>query len=242
MNLISTTGLVIKESPTGESDRIVTILTKDAGLIRAFAKGARRPKSKLYSGTALFCYSDFVIYQGKESSRVNEAAPINIFHGLRTDLEKLAVAEFLCELVIETAPENENSNEYMRIVLNSLYFLGSDEINPFVIKPFFQFRLLSLAGFKPDVVACKKCCTYETEKMAFDIDKKCIYCENCRKDNLLPLSVITAIRDILFSDLKTAIFYKTDNSNIPILNRLADGYLYSCTGRGFKTLKFLQSL
>ena len=53
-----TPGLVLREVKVGESDRILTILTPEHGLISASAKGSLRLKSKLFSACGLFCYSE----------------------------------------------------------------------------------------------------------------------------------------------------------------------------------------
>ena len=56
-------GIVIKTSVTGESDKILWILTRNRGIIRAFAKGARGTKSRLHSGASLFAFCDFAVYE-----------------------------------------------------------------------------------------------------------------------------------------------------------------------------------
>ncbi len=66
MEKFTVDGLVIRVSATGESDRIVWVLTRSRGLIRAFAKGARGTKSKLHGGTSLFTYCDFSFYEKKQ--------------------------------------------------------------------------------------------------------------------------------------------------------------------------------
>lgn len=243
MKLISSPGLVIRETYTGESDRIVTVLTRDAGVVRAFAKGARRPKSKLCAGTAFLTYSDFVICEGQETNRVNEASVLNVFPGIRSDIDTLATAEFFCELTAELAPQNGNAEDYLRLILNSLWFLSGAKIRPYALKPFFQFRILSMSGYMPDIVACRKCGAYETETMRFDVGRKCIYCENCQGDgDAVPLSVITSVRDMVLSELKDAFAAKIREEDIPVLNRLADEYLFSCTGRKYRTLEFIKTL
>ena len=60
--LLETDGLVIREKPVGENDRLVTILTRHDGVMRAFARHAKRFKDKKNPGTGLLCYSRFVIF------------------------------------------------------------------------------------------------------------------------------------------------------------------------------------
>ncbi len=63
---IETEGLVIMEKSVGESDRLVTILSKREGVLRAFAQQAKRVKSSKLSATQLFSYSRFTVFKGRE--------------------------------------------------------------------------------------------------------------------------------------------------------------------------------
>ncbi|HOO26055.1 MAG TPA: DNA repair protein RecO, partial [Clostridiales bacterium] len=101
---INTEGLVIRERSVGENDRLITVLTRDYGLVKAFANGAKRLKSRSQSATQLLAYSSFVFYQGRDSYTVNDARSIEIFFKLRQDIEKLSLAQYFCELAEELAP------------------------------------------------------------------------------------------------------------------------------------------
>lgn len=68
--LIETDGLVIREKAVGESDRLVTVLTREEGVLRAFARRAKSLKDTKNAGTGLLCYSRFVIYKGKEANQI----------------------------------------------------------------------------------------------------------------------------------------------------------------------------
>ena len=62
MRRLTTMGLVVRATKTGEADRALSILTPGHGVISAMAKGSLRLKSKLFSGTGLFCYSEFLLF------------------------------------------------------------------------------------------------------------------------------------------------------------------------------------
>ena len=62
---LKTDGLVIKETATGENDRLVTVLTREYGLIRAFVRGAKKLKSSFQCSTQLLSYSRFSFYKSR---------------------------------------------------------------------------------------------------------------------------------------------------------------------------------
>ena len=63
----TTKGLVIREQTTGENDRLVTLLTADHGLVRAFVRGGKQLKNRRAAATSLFCYGEFALYRGRDA-------------------------------------------------------------------------------------------------------------------------------------------------------------------------------
>ena len=99
-----TPGLVLREVKVGESDRILTILTPEHGLISASAKGSLRLKSKLFSACGLFCYSEFTLFAGKSMYMVDDAQVKQVFFGLPKSLEGMALAMNLAEIAQTLLP------------------------------------------------------------------------------------------------------------------------------------------
>ena len=121
---IKTDGIIIKEQTIGESDRLVTILTRKEGVIRAFARKAKSLKDSKSASTGLLAYSDFSIFKGKDKYIIDSAELTEVFFNLRNDIVKLSLAQYFCELSYLLVPEETDSEEYLRIVLNSLHFLS----------------------------------------------------------------------------------------------------------------------
>ena len=65
---VKTQGLIIREQTIGESDRLVTVLTRDEGVVRAFARRAKNLKDSKNSATGLLCYSRLNLYKGRENT------------------------------------------------------------------------------------------------------------------------------------------------------------------------------
>ena len=119
-----TDGLIIKEQNIGENDRLVFALTKSNGVIRAFVKGAKNIKNQKCAATSLLSYSRLTIYKGRESYIIGEAQSIKIFSKLRYDVKKMCLAQYFCELALTVCPREQNSEPFLKLVLNSLYLLS----------------------------------------------------------------------------------------------------------------------
>ena len=127
---IETDGLVIREQPVGENDRLVTLLTRKAGIVRGFAKGIKTVRNPKSSGTSLLSYSQFSLYQGRSRMIIDNARPKEMFFGLREDIGRLALAQYFCELAGALAPEGQPAEDCLRLLLNGLYFLSKGQRHP----------------------------------------------------------------------------------------------------------------
>ena len=130
----STKGLVIREQTIGESDRLVTLLTADYGLVRAFVRGAKQMKNRLASSTSLFAYSECSLYRSRDAFVVDNASPIEVFFDLRLDIVKLALAQYFSQLAYELGEEEQPSAEMLSVMLNALHLLCNSSKDIRIIK------------------------------------------------------------------------------------------------------------
>lgn len=238
---IKTSGVVLKEQSINENDKLVTLLTLTNGVVRAFARGAKSPKNRKNAGTQLFCYCDFDLYFGNNVYCVEEAVPKKTFFDLRNDIKALALAQYFCELMQELAPREENSEEYLKLILNSNYLLMNGKKEPNLLKPIFELRLLSLSGYMPSVVSCCKCGEFESDTMYFDTAKGELYCDKCVRsqyDAPLSISTVTAMRHVVFAEDKKIYSFSLSGKAALDFEETTERYLLSVTMRNYKTLDF----
>ena len=168
-----------------------------------------------------------------------------VFFELREDSVKTALAQYICELAYEFCEQDYESEEILRLFLNSLYFLKEGKKSPLFIKSVTELRLLSLSGYMPALVACDECGEYETERMSFCPHSGKLYCSSCVPPQYsvgLSLSVVRAMRHIVFSDFDKIFSFSLSQKSESELSKVCDIYLLSHTSRKFKTLDFFKSL
>lgn len=245
----TTDGLIIRESHLGESDRVVSILTRDRGVISAFVTGARKPKSRNAAGTALLSYSTFLITKSKEHYRVSESEVHSVFFGLRADIERLSLAQYFCELCRYIVPEeSEESEDFLRLALNSLHLLEKGKTDIYLIKAITELRLMALAGFMPDLVGCRACGKDTAEKFYLDANGGEIVCNICKDyENNAPMlelerTTFTAMRHIVYSEFNKLYSFSVPPEHAKYLSSITERYLLTQTGLKFKTLEFFHSL
>lgn len=149
------TGINLKARPLGESDRLLTILTREHGLVQAIAMGARKHHSSLAGRSGLFVVNDLLIAKGKSLDKITQAETLESYPKLGQDLKKLTASQYLAELVLCQAL-SEQPQEELFVLLNR--HLKELERSPdFLILPYLIhaiFELLVLEGVAPEVHRC----------------------------------------------------------------------------------------
>ena len=150
------TGIILKGSPLKESDRLVKVLTPEYGLISAAAPGAKKFKSQLRGRTELFVVNKFLIIKGRTLDKIIQADTIYTYPGLSKDLGKLAAAQYLAELALYLAVDEQPQpelyellNEHLRRI-EQLQF--QENVYPYLAQA--VFHILAIAGIAPQVHAC----------------------------------------------------------------------------------------
>ncbi|WP_411676258.1 DNA repair protein RecO [Caproicibacter sp.] len=236
-------GLVIMEKCVGDSDRLITVLTKEKGVLRAFVQRPGRAKNGRLSATRLFSYSRFTIFEGRDKYIIDDARPIEVFFDLRKDIERLSLAQYFCELSLALAPQDSPAGEYLRLVLNALYFLGRGDRPARIIKSVVEMRMLALSGYQPDLVGCSECGKFESDIMYFLPVSGRIVCGECgcpRGETSVRLGrgAMAGLRHTIYAGLEKAFSFTLSPQGTEELGRAAEAYVLSTLSRSFATLDF----
>lgn len=147
------TGMVIKAEPIGEYDRRVVLLTKEKGKISAFAKGARRPNSKLLAAANLFSFGTFKLYVGRSSYNIMDVSISNYFEGLREDFEGACYGMYFLEIMDYYTRENNDEKEMLKLLYQSLRALMHESLDNSLVRYIFEMKAMALNGEFPGMPA-----------------------------------------------------------------------------------------
>ncbi|MEH2193972.1 MAG: DNA repair protein RecO [Nostoc sp.] len=152
------TGINLKTQVLGESDKIVTILTPEFGLIRAVAPGARKHNSSLGGRSGMFVVNELLIAKGRSLDKITQAQTLKTYPGLAKDLGKLAASQYLAEIVLSQALSEQPQEELYELFNEHLHRLEAlSSANASGVLPHLAhgvFHLLALAGVTPQVQLC----------------------------------------------------------------------------------------
>ena len=266
--LITTNGLVIRSYTSGNSDRVIHILTLDHGLLSVLVKGGGSKKGGADPAIQLFSYSNFELYQGKTGDLYwyRGGSVNNSFYNVTSDITNMALASYLCDLTGAFFPEEspeDASAPLLRMLLNSLYVLDNQQKPPALVKPVFELRSACLMGYEPDLGGCTVCGEANPENAYIDVMNGRFICESChavqsrsipdkvRQDEqrlgrvICPVtgSVLAAVRYILAApDKKVFSFSMKDAEEERALGRIAETYLLNQLEQDFDTLHFYRTV
>ncbi len=180
-------GIVLRVRNIGEADRIVTIYTAHYGKIRAAARGARRIRNRLLSPTQVFTYGRYLFFRGKELHTISQAEILTSYQEFRDDLEKMAYASYICEL-LDTFTEEEVPSPELFSLLQAVFSLGLQGRFPLAVRAF-EVRLMQELGYAPQLYRCLGCGSVVSENLGFTPEGGLV-CYTCapQYQHVLPLS------------------------------------------------------
>jgi len=191
-------GIVLRTIKLGEADRIVTLVTEHHGKVRAVAKGVRRTKSRFGARLEPLGHVSVLCYEGRNLDTITQAEALEHFRAVREDIDRLARAVCLLEIVDAVVQEGEEDPRLYQMLLGALRTLAAGPA-PLVV-PAFSWKLLAQQGFSPVLDACARCGS-GGELVAFAAGEGGALCRSCRVGTRLTPGALALLRRILGGDL-----------------------------------------
>ena len=243
----TTKALVLREVRYKEADRILTLFTASDGKLTAKARGALRKGSKTAAATQQLTFSEMTLFYNKGKYTVNEATVSEAFLGLREDIGDFALGCYFAECLEALSVEDQPDAELLQLGLNSLYALSRKMYPAEHIKAAFELRLMSIAGYRPEVSACASCGCAEPDEPLLSLDDGVILCRSCAPyavsgmAELCPAS-LEALRYILAAPAKQLFSFSLDEKALKRLSAASESYLLKQTERRYSTLDYWKSV
>ncbi len=180
-----TEGIVLKTFPFGEADLIVTYLTGEYGLLKAFAKSPRKIKSRFGSSLEPLTRAR-IAFWGKEDAalpRLTQSDIIHPFHTIRSSLRSfLRVCEMI-ELTLHFVPERDANSKTYALLTETLQAMEADG-EARLLPVYYKLKLLEIAGFLPGLHSCGRC---GTRGEVFYLAHGSVLCKGCAKGYESPI-------------------------------------------------------
>ena len=258
MEELSTRGLVIHETQIGDYDKILTVLTPDAGKISISGKGIKSLKSRHMAATQLFSYSHFQLHKRGNYYYLDDSELIENFYAVRGDLLKFSLASYICDVANDVTVENEDEADILRLILNTLYAIDKSLKDLEMIRGAFQLRTACVCGFMPDLHGCRECHDPNPAQATLDILDGNLICDKCRKridgdlvdergDYLRPVllldpSLRSAMQFVISARPERFLSFALDEDAIDPFAACCEKYLLHHLERGFYSLDFYKSI
>ena len=243
---IVTSGIVLRETETKETDKILTVLTPDLGKISLIARGARRKNSRIAAASQILAYSELTLYKRGNWYMLDEASTLELFRGVQEDFVLLSLASYFAELTEAVTEEDEDCREILPLLLNALYALGTLKKDPRQVKAAFELRLLALCGFEPLWDGCAICGTERAEEPMLDVVQGFVHCGKCKEQGGLSMPLgaggLTALEHVLSCPAKRLYSFTLDETQLQLLSYAAEAFMAAQLERGFRTLDYYKSI
>jgi len=241
-------GLVIRENPSGEADKFLTVLTQEFGRISIYAGGTRSLKNKYIACAQILAFSEFTIHKTDRFTRMTEASLIESFYSVRLDYEKFLLAAYIAQTAYVISTESPDEDGLLTLVLNALFAIAYLEKPLWQIKAAYELRLMCVSGFCPSLGHCGLCGGEVSGEVLLDILGGSLVCRDCEDFSTevpflsakIPADVLAALRFVAFAtDEKWLSFRITDDAADTFAN-VCERYILAHTEQKFDTLSLLK--
>ncbi|MDD2366759.1 MAG: DNA repair protein RecO [Desulfuromonadaceae bacterium] len=240
MHLEELQAFVLSSSDYGESDRIVSLFTLEHGRIKGFARGARKSRKRFGPALEPFARVNIQLFLKNGLSSLRSADIIDLYSGVRNNLEAIAHAIYACELLELLTPEGVSLPRLFRLFSAYISSLDTGE-RGMAGRRFFEANLLNILGYRPSLYACSRCGAEFDMRGALVLYGGEVLCFSCTgSGRRISINALRKLDSCLSTGKFGAIiFQKGELGEIALL---LDELLMAHSGRKIKSLDFLNQV
>jgi DNA repair protein RecO (recombination protein O) len=239
--------IVLRTFDLGETDRILTLLTRHFGKLRIIAKGVRRPTSRLAGHAEPLMHGTFQLARGRELDVLTGAEARAVHRSVREDLVRIAAGWYLSELADRFTAERAPASPVFDLLATALRHLDAGR-SPALVCRWFDLHLLDRTGFRPELGRCVQCrgpLAEGTHLWSPAVGGVvCAACAGQLRHAGTPLSVraLKSLRYLLGSDLESAARLRVEPTLARELDRALRAFVQHVLERELRSALLLEDI
>ncbi|WP_368504797.1 DNA repair protein RecO [Alkalihalophilus sp. As8PL] len=236
--------IVIRTNDYGESNKIVTLYTRENGKVGVMARGAKKPKSRLAAVSQLFIHGLYLFQRSNGLGTLNQAEMIHSFKEVRNDLFLASYASYMVELTDRLTDEKEPNEPLFNLLQQTLQYLD-EGIDPDVLLRIFEMKMMAVAGISPELDQCASCGSTELPS-GFSISEAGFLCRRCmhKDERAFPITPHTArlLRLFYYIDLNRLGQISLKDETKKEIKLIISTYYDEYSGVTLRSKRFLEQL
>jgi DNA repair protein RecO (recombination protein O) len=238
-------GIVIRTTDYGETNKIVTLYTREWGKVGVMARGAKKPNSRLSAISQPFTYGYYLIQKGSGLGSLQQGEMISSFRMIREDIFLTAYASYIVELTDKVIVDDKSPNPFLFELLYQTLHYMNEGYDLDILTNIYEMKMLNLLGLHPCLNQCSVCGSTDGH-FSFSIREGGFLCHRCLEKDPYHLKISPAAVKLL------RLFYYFDITrlgNISVkaetkaeLKKVINGYYEEYSGLYLKTKKFLNQI
>lgn len=237
-------GIVIRTANYGESNKIVTLYTREWGKVGMMARGAKKPNSRLSAVTQPFTYGYFLMQRGSGLGTMQQGEMISSMRSIKEDIFLTAYAAYIVEL-LDKSVEDRKPNPFLFELLFQSLNLINEGYDADIIMHIFEMKMLNTLGLYPVLNQCAVCGSTDGH-FSFSIREGGLICHRClEKDPYhfkLSPAAVRLLRIFYYFDLSRLGDISVKDETKAELKKIITAYYDENSGLSLKSKKFLNQM
>lgn len=237
-------GIVIRSIDYGETNKIVTLYTREWGKIGVMARGANKPNSRLAAVTLPFTYGYFLVQLGRGLGNLQQGEILSSYKSIKEDIFLTAYASYVAELT-EKSTEERKANPFLFELLKQTLAYINDGLDPEVLVLIYEMKILNVLGLYPVLDQCAVCGKTEG-KFSFSVREGGFLCHRCQEKDPYRFDIseasIKLLRIFYYIDLKRLGNISVKDRTKKELRLVLDSYYEEYSGLHLKSKRFLNQM
>lgn len=183
-------GIIIRTTNYGETNKIITLFTRELGKVGVMARGARKPSSRLASVSQIFTYGYFLIQTGSGLGTLQQGESLSSMKHIKEDIITTAYASYIVELT-DKAVEDRKVNPYLFELLYQTLNYMNEGLDTEIVTMIYEIKMLRVIGLYPHLTSCVNCGVTEG-KFSFSVSEGGLLCHECKEKDLHRIDISPA--------------------------------------------------